>query len=156
MVYSTNPHLPKVRMKAVLLVRKGWSIRKVARYIGVYPSTVSRWVKGAPRDGRMVIPTLSSRSHHHPHQLSQEIFDAIVKYRLKYKRCSEVIHHLLLKDVYQVSLPSVKRVLRRYQLIQGSPWKRWHKSIPRPLSESPGIKVQEYWYKLIPCILVNQ
>lgn len=65
-----------------------------------------------------------------------------MKYRLKYKRCSEVIHHLLLRDGYKVSLSSVKRTLRRVGLIKRSPWKRWHRTIPRPLPEKPGILIQ--------------
>ncbi len=42
MAYSLNPFLPRVRMSAVLLVRKGWSVRQTARYIGVSPGTISK------------------------------------------------------------------------------------------------------------------
>jgi len=32
--------MPKVRMDAADLVRRGWSVRKVARYVGVSPGTI--------------------------------------------------------------------------------------------------------------------
>ena len=59
-MYTTNLFLPKVRMQAVMLVRRGWSIRKVARHLGVNPSTVSRWVKKAPKRGYLGIPSYST------------------------------------------------------------------------------------------------
>jgi transposase len=71
MAYTTNPHLPRLRMKAARLVLdKGWSTRQVARYTGFNQSTIVRWVKKARYTNRRVIPTLSSRPHHHPNQLS--------------------------------------------------------------------------------------
>ncbi len=143
MAYSKNPHLPKVRQDAVRLVRyRDWSIRKVARYIGVYPSTVSRWVKLDPTGGWHLIPTRSSRPHHHPRQLPVEMVSAILKYRIQYRRCAEVIHYLLAKDGYQVSLSSIKRVLRRCGLVNHSRWKKWHQYLPRPQPEKPGILVE--------------
>lgn len=142
MPYTTNPHLPKVRMNTVRLVRSGWSIRRAARYIGVEPSTVLRWVRRAPFDGRLVIPTQSSRPHHHPAELPIELVEAIIQYRIKYRRCAEVIHYLLGKEEYRVSLSSVKRVFRRYGLVDQSPRKKWHFTTPRPEAKSPGILVQ--------------
>ncbi len=142
MAYTTNPHLPKVRMNAARLVRSGWSIRQTARYIGVQPSTVLRWTGKAPADGRRTIPTLSSRPHHHPRELKPEVVQAILDYRLKYQRCAEIIHHFLLRDGVKVSLSSVKRTLKRHGLTYPSPWKKWHTYPPRPLPEKPGILVE--------------
>lgn len=142
MPYTQNPHLPKVRMDTVRLVHKGWSMRKAARHIGVHPSTVMRWTKRAGNLRSPVIPTQSSKPHHHPKELSLEIVEAIIQYRLKYRRCAEVLHYLLKKDGYEVSLSSVKRTLRRQGLIQRSPWKRWLQTTPRPEAKSPGILVQ--------------
>ena len=49
-------------MDAVRLVKyRGWSMHKVARHVGVEPSTVSRWCKGHFGTGWMRIPTRSSR-----------------------------------------------------------------------------------------------
>ena len=42
MPYTTNPFLPRVRMSAVLLVRKGTGVRQVAERIGVSPNWVTR------------------------------------------------------------------------------------------------------------------
>lgn len=142
MAYSHNPHLPRVRMQAVLKVRTGWSIRKTARYVGVEPSTILRWVRKAPRDGRLVIPTHSSRPHNHPRALSREVVVAILTYRKHYRRDAFFIHHLLTKEGIAVSLSSVKRTLKREGLTYPSKWKKWHTYPPRPIPESAGILVE--------------
>jgi transposase len=139
MAYTTNPHLPKLRMQAVLLVRKGWSIRAVARYTGYTPGAICKWVKRAPADGRLTIPTQSSRPHHHPSSLAQPIIEAIRIERLKHRRCAEVVHRTLENQGTIVSLSSVKRTLKREGLIRTrSPWKVWHQSSPRPEATNPG------------------
>jgi len=143
MTYSNNPHLPRVRMKAVLLVRKGWSIRKVARYLGFSHGAVIKWLKKAPQDGRFVIPTQSSKPKSHAKQLKPETIEAIVIQRKKRNRCAEVVHHELLKQGVVVSLSSVKRTLKRQGLIRHrSPWKRWHFSEARPEAVVAGDLVQ--------------
>jgi len=142
MAYTTNPHLPKVRMDTVRLVRAGWSVRRASRYIGVHPSTVLRWMRRAPADGRRTLPTQSSRPHHHPFALATNVVQAIIDYRVKHLRCAEVIHHLLERDGILVSLSSVKRVLARQGLIRHYPRKQWHTYPPRPAAEKPGILVQ--------------
>lgn len=143
MAYTTNPHLPRIRMDAVKLVRAGFSTRAVARHLGFNQSTVVRWCERAPENTRaQIIATGSSRPHHHPHQLSHQLVDIIIQYRLQYQRCSEVIHHLMIRDGYQVSLSSVKRTLCRQGLIARSPWKRWHQATPRPVPQKPGILVE--------------
>lgn len=142
MAYTNNPHLPRVRMDAVLLVRSGWSIRKEARHMGVEPSTVMRWMRKAPSHGKSVIPTLSSKPHHHPNELDEEVVNKILECRNKYKRCAEVIRYLLQKEGINVSLSSVKRTIKRNGLAYPSKWKKWHKYPPRPIPESPGILVE--------------
>jgi len=142
MAYSNNPHLPRVRMDAVLRVRSGKSIRETARYFGVHPSTILKWVRRAPSHGKSNIPTLSSRPHHHPDELKEEIVDAILAYREKYHRCAEVLHMMLVRDGVAVSLSSVKRTLRRYHLTYPSRWKKWHTYPLRPIPEKPGILVE--------------
>jgi transposase InsO family protein len=96
----------------------------------------------APRDGRRVIPTLSSKPHHHPDELGGDIVDAILAYRKKYERDAFFIHHMLVKDGTAVSLSSVKRTLKRNRLTYPSLWKKWHTYPPRPLAERPGILVE--------------
>lgn len=143
MSYNTNPYMPVVRRDAVRLVcYRGWSIRKVSRHIGVEPSTVSRWVKLDPTGGWRIIPTKSSRPHHHPHELPSEIVLRILTLRRERNQCAEIIHHRINKEGIGVSLSSIKRVLRRHGLSRFSRWKKWHQYPPRPLAKKPGILVE--------------
>jgi transposase InsO family protein len=133
-------------MKAVILVKKGLSIRRVARYFGFSHGAVINWIKKAPRDcrgGYATIPTLPSRAKTHPNELSQEKVDAIVEQRKKHNRCAEVVHRELANQGIVISLSSVKRTLKRQGLIRHrSPWKRWHFSEARPEAVLAGDLVQ--------------
>lgn len=143
MPYTSNPKMPKLRMEAVKLMRKGWGIRQIARHTGFYPSTISRWIKRAPNDERRVIPTQSSRPHSHPRALSQTIINRIVALRLKHRRCGEVIHHLLKQEGITVSLRTVKRVMKRKGLVkERSHLRKIRLSPKRPITASPGDLVQ--------------
>lgn len=144
MAYTTNPNLPKVRARAVNLVRQGKSIRYVARYFGFNPSTVSRWNRKVPSGGCWILPTASSRPRHHPKELSLAVVKRIVSLRKETRgRCAEVIHRYLLNEKISVGLSSVKRVLKRQGLIkQRSPWKRYHLSPKRPKVANPGDLIQ--------------
>lgn len=140
MAYSKNPQLPKVRMQAVLLVRRGWSIRKAARHLGYHHTAVTRWVRRAPTDGRKVIPTSSSRPKHSPRAILRETVAAIIAKRRELRRCAEVVQASL---AVPVSLSTVKRTLRRYgMLCRRSKWARYRLNIPRPFAEKPGDLVQ--------------
>jgi len=71
MAYTKNPHLPRVRMQAAkLVIQKGWSTREVARYTGFNQSTIVKWTQKARLMSSLNIPTVSSRPHRHPNQLS--------------------------------------------------------------------------------------
>lgn len=143
MAYTMNPHLPKVRMDAVKLVRAGWSTRAVAGHLGFAQGTIVKWVHRAPDDRRLrTIPTASSRPHHHPRQLSLDTVQTILTYRDRTRRCAEVVHHLLQRGGQTVSLSSVKRVLRRNGYTNHSRWKKWHQYAPRPEPHQPGILVE--------------
>lgn len=139
MAYSRNPYLPRVRRDAADLVRRGWGVRKVARYVGVSPGTISKWVKKASTYGYYPIPTLSSKPKHHPKQLSDELVQKIFNKRLSIKRSAEVIQQELVNEGIAVSLSSVKRTLDRLGLLKKrSPWKRYHFPIMRPDVEKQG------------------
>jgi len=144
MPYTTNPHLPRLRLEAARLVlNEGWSTRQVARHTGFNQSSIVRWVNYAKfHHVGHTIPTQSSKPHSHPKQLSREVIDAIVAYRLKHRQCAEVLHHLLRKDGYDVSLSSVKRVLKRAGFIRHGRGKKWHRYEERPKPEKPGILVE--------------
>jgi transposase InsO family protein len=144
MSYTTNPNLPKVRAKAVTMVRNGMSIRQVAKYFGFNPSTISRWVKRAPQGNFYELATRSSRPKHYPQAIDWRVARRIADLRRKTKgRCSEVIHQMLLNENITVSLNTVKRTLRRQGLIKPrSPWKKYHLSGERPEALKPGDLVQ--------------
>lgn len=144
MPYCMNPHLPKLRMQAVRMVRAGHSRRAVARHFGFDHSAVVRWMERAAdiRPQSPVLPTRSSRPHHHPKQLTGETVQAILAYRQQTRRCAEVINHLLERDGYAVSLSSVKRTLQRHGLVNHSKWKKWHQYVPRPEPTQPGLLVE--------------
>lgn len=143
MPYTLNAHLPKLRAQAIEMVRSGKSIRSVARYYGVAPSTISRWNKKVPVGGCYYLETESSRPHSHPNQLEKKIVGRIVELRTETNRCAEVLHKMLLDEEISVSLSSVKRVLKREGLIkERSPWKRYHKGFRRPKVANPGDLVQ--------------
>lgn len=142
MAYSNNPNLPFVRTEAVRLVNSGWSIRKAAKHLGFSHCSVRLWLKKKlvyGKYGRLIIPTFSSRPHHHPKQLTPNTIRAIVEQRKKRNRCAEVVHRELLNQGIKVSLSSVKRTFKREGLIRSrSPWKRWHFSDSRPEAVSAG------------------
>lgn len=143
MSYTTNPKIPRLRMQAVLLVRKGWSTRQVARYFGYNQSTIVRWVAAAPFDGRETIPTKSSKPKSHPRALAPELVAAIVAARLAHGRCAEVVYEDLKEAGIKVSLSSVKRTLARHELLKSrSKWQRYRPPVPRPPAEAPGVLVQ--------------
>ena len=143
MAYTKNPYLPRVRRDAADLVRRGWGVRKVARYIGISPGTITKWVKKAIHYGYHPIPTLSSRPRHHPRQLSDELVWKIFHKRLAIKRSAEVVHQELVNEGIKVSLASVKRTLDRTGLLKKrSPWKRYHAPMERPNANKPGDLVQ--------------
>jgi len=146
MAYTTNPYLPRLRMKtANLVLRHGWTVRQAARYTGVQPGTVSKWVKKAKGWNRYIraIPTESSRPHSHPGELKQQTVNVIVEQRKKRGRCAEVVHRELQNKGITVSLSSVKRTLDRHGLTKKrSPWKRYHAPIERPYVAYPGDLVE--------------
>lgn len=143
MAYTKNPYLPRVRRDAADLVRRGWGVRKVARYVGVSPGTISKWTKKAGEIGYRPIPTLSSRPKHHPKQLSKELAWKIYHKRVLTKRSAEVVHQELINDGVLISLSSVKRTLDRMGLLKKrSPWKRYHPPMQRPDVEKQGDLVQ--------------
>lgn len=146
MAYPTSPNQPKVRMRAVRLVYRGWSQRKVARHFGLSSGTVSKWIrkdKAMNNFGAHPIPTKSSRPKSHPKTLKPEVVQKIIEIRLAHHRCAEMVHQELLNSGFGASLKSVKRTLERNFLIRKrSPWKRWHFSLPRPEAIMPGDLVQ--------------
>jgi transposase InsO family protein len=139
MAYSTNPNLPKARALAMqLVVRAGLPVQTVANRCGVHRSTIWRWkqkwdrlnvhvqLENENRPGRTPgsqfrqaaltwrIPTESSRPHTSPHAIPSHIVDQVLDARRTLKRCAEVVwHHLVYREGIQISLSSVRRILKR-------------------------------------------
>jgi transposase InsO family protein len=168
MAYSTNPNLPRARALALkLLMETALPTQVVANKSGVHRSTLWRWktkwlelnqnvqlenfnrptrVAGSQfRLGALkwVIPTLSSRPNTSPKAISEEIVKHVLELRRVLKRCAEVVwHHLVQDNGVNISLSSVRRILKRYHYINGRR-KRVRPSNPiRPLVTRPGELVQ--------------
>lgn len=131
-------------MEAVRLVKyRKWSTRKVARYMGFSQSVIVKWCKKDPTGGWRRIPTESSRPHHHPKELEDNIVQKIVAIRKRTNRTSEVVHRELTNQGVKVSLNSVRRTIDRHGLMKKrSPWKRYHPPVERPYPVKPGDLVQ--------------
>lgn len=145
MAYTMNPNLPILRARAVEMVQQGNSIRSVARYFGYEPSTIMRWRNRVPLPlGVSAIPTLSSRPHHHPNEISLKLVNRIKELRsLTDGRCAEVIHQMLLNEGTSVSLSTVKRVLARTGMLKKkNPFRRKWTPIARPKAIKEGDLVQ--------------
>lgn len=142
-MYTNDPRQPRVRRDAVLFAEKH-GVRCAARRYGVYPGTISKWIKKSRVVGLHPIPTRSSRPRHSPHAIPRKIEDSIVAIRLEHNRSAEVVHKRLHDERgIEVSLSTVKRTLdRRGLLRKRSPWKRLHLSLARPEALKPGDLVQ--------------
>lgn len=143
MTYTLNPNLPKVRGQAVEMVRRGASMREVARHFGFSHSAVVKWVAKSKKCGYGAIPTKSSRPKTSPQALPRDIVIEIIDERTSRRRCAEHVHHALKNRGVEVSLSSVKRTLDRcYLTKKRSPWKRPHDSTPRPIALYSGALLQ--------------
>lgn len=144
MSYTTNPHVPKARRLAVNDVRLRYlKVSFVARKYGVNRSTMYRWLAKASSNHREYIPTLPSRPKTHPNTLSKEIVDKVIDLRIKYNRCSPIIHKMITDIGYSISLSSVSRILRRYKLVRKKKqFKPRFAKIKRPTPLNPGDLVQ--------------
>ena len=168
MAYSTNPNLPKARAVALrLLLQEAVPLQIVARKCGVHRTTIWRWLHkwqqinqdrelvnynrptrllGSVRLQRCLwtIPTKSSAPHFHPHAIPEHIVTQVLTIRAQLKRCAEVVwHHLLTVCGVQVSLSSVRRILRRHHCFDGARKKRVRPDNPiRPFVTKPGQLVE--------------
>lgn len=148
MAYSNNPLLPKARAEAVrLVVERKFPISIAARRCGVHRTTLWRWCKRWEARGYSGyishIPTKSSKPRTFARAVSGYIIERICYYRQKYGRCAAILQAYCLQEGTQVSLSTVRRVLRRLGFIAK---KRYHRAyrppVPRPLATAPGDLVQ--------------
>ena len=143
MAYTSNPYAPKARKKATNLVKRGFSKAQVARMYGVHRSTVGKWMKKATKHSLEHIQTKSSRPHNPANQLPEEVVEKVVRLRKGTGRCALVLHHLLDKSGVEVSLSSVKRILKRYGLTKKRKMRiKDGTRFKRPTVTQPGSLVQ--------------
>lgn len=143
MPYTSNPYAPKARRLAVNDVLSGRLTQaQTARKYGVVESTISKWMRRAPRHNNQMIDTLPSRPKYHPNQLPLATVSRIVQLRKRLKRCAPIIHAHLQQEGIVVSLSSVKRTLRRHNLTRKKKPAKWYTPLPRPVSDKPGALVQ--------------
>lgn len=144
-MYTTNPSMPRLRARAVEMVRMGKSVTDVARYFGYSKGAVSKWCTKMPLGGAFKIETKSSKPHSHPKRISTVVTNRVVELRLKLRgRCAQVIQEHLRLEGHKVCLRSVQRILDRHSLLKKhSPWKRLHLfTLERPKALKPGDLVQ--------------
>lgn len=168
MAYSTNPNLPRARALALkLLILEGLPLNVVANKCGVHRATIYRWrqkwleinqnidLANHYRPNRQLgkqfrfaalkwrIPTLSSRPLTSPNAVPENVVGLVISLRRLLKRCAEVVwFHLRQDKGVNISLSSVRRILKRHQYINGRK-KRVRPSNPiRPLVTGPGELVQ--------------
>ena len=169
MTYSINPNLPKARAIAMkLLIAEKLPLLVVANRCGVHRSTIWRWKQKWLELNKYVqltnynrphrpanskfrltacswrIPTTTSRPHHHPWLIPEEIIKQILYVREKLKRCAEVVWHYITTVLnISISLSSVRRILRRHHCFDGARKKRVRPDTPRrPHVTKPGELVQ--------------
>lgn len=164
MAYYRGKDVEKSRgnaMQEVILEKR--SIAQVARRFGKNRSTIYRWIKkwrmqqnvllenpGRPSRtlGRVFrwqsvkwnIPTLSSAPKTHPNALNADIVSAILRIRQHRYECAEIIHYKLAKEGINISLSSIKRVIKRNELWRKKRRYRWNEK--RPLPTAPGELIQ--------------
>lgn len=127
MAYTTNEKVGKVRILAIRMVLSGKSTRETARYFGYNQSTIVRWYKRRNEawHKKEELPTRSSRPHTSPRRTPREIEAKIIAIRKETKRCAEVVYEHLKLEKVDVSLSTVKRVLKRYGCLkERSRWKK--------------------------------
>lgn len=168
MAYSNNPNLPKARALALkLLIKDGLSLQIVANKCGVHRSTIWRWkqkwlelnknveftnpnrptrpasLKNKLHGCRWSIATVSSRPHFHPHTVHISVVKRILQLRKGLQRCAEVIwHYLVNEDGINISLSSVRRILRRHYAAHGRKPRLKPDNPKRPQVTAPGELVQ--------------
>jgi transposase InsO family protein len=171
MSYSSNPLLPKARAEAVrLVVEHNLPVAVAARKSGIHRTTLWRWhqrwlevnqnvqLTNDNRPSRIastpissfrlnactwVVPTTSSRPHSCKHAVSAAVIDRIRYYRQQYDRCAVVVHAYCQREGTQVSLATVRRVLRRLGFVTRKRYARkWRPPVERPKANRPGDLVQ--------------
>lgn len=132
-MYTLNKQLPRIRREAVCLHSKGWSARKIGRYLGFHHTAVMKWVRRAEKIGAGLIPTRSSRPKNSPNQIAEAVRRRIIELRFQTRRCTEAIQLQLQREGLRVGRSTIHRLLdRSYCLKKRNPYRRYHPPVSRP------------------------
>lgn len=135
--------MPRIRRDAARLFHKGWSARKIGRYLGYHHTAIMKWVKRSRVVGDVPIITRSSKPKTTPNKIPTELENKIISLRQKNGRCTEALKLMLQREGLDIPRSTIHRVLdRNYLLKKKSPWKRCHPHIDRPCVEKAGNLVQ--------------
>lgn len=135
--------MPRIRQQAADLVRRGWSARKVGRYLGFHHTAVMKWVRWAQKIGFHPIPTKSCRPHSHPKTIDTKLEQEILHLRRETERCAEVIHLMLQQKGICVSRNTVHRTLERHGYLKKRTRRKWvHPPVERPRVQKSGDLVE--------------
>mgnify|MGYP002129889868 CR=1 FL=1 len=113
MPYTTNKNMPKIRRDAAKLFHKGWSARKVGRYLGYHHTAVMKWVRRSRVIGEHPIPTRSSEPKTFRKPTAKNIVERICKMRRDTKRCGLAIYLQLKKEGVVITDKDVDQTLSK-------------------------------------------
>ena len=151
MSYNNSKAQEKARYNAIKEVQLGKRVTLVARRYGCFRSTIYRWLKKYQimRDNHEIgsgarhLPTISSRPKTSPNSLNNELVEQIIAIRIETKRCAEIVWMEAKNRGLDISLSSVRRVIKRAHLERAkSKWHRYRKFTKRPLAAYPGALVE--------------
>lgn len=135
--------MPRLRRDAARLFHKGWSARKIGRYLGYHHTAVMKWVRKSFKVGDVPILTKSSEPKRKPGKIPIEIEKKIVRLRMETGRCTEALKLMLEREGLKLPRSTIHRVLERnFCLKKRSPWKRYHPHQERPKPLKPGDLVE--------------
>lgn len=135
--------MPRVRRDAARLYHKGWSARKIGRYIGYHHTAVMKWVKRSKIVGDVPILTRDSSPKNVRKPTDKNIESKICKMRIETKRCAQAIREQLKREGVNISKCTVHRILSRAHLLKKrSPYQRYHPPVERPRALKPGDLVE--------------
>lgn len=151
MSYNNSKAQEKARYNAIKEVQSGKKVALVARRYGCFRSTIYRWLKKYQimRDNYEIgpntrhLPTISSRPKTSPNSLNNELVEQIIAIRIETKRCAEIVWMEAKNRGLDISLSSVRRVIKRAHLERAkSKWHRYRKFTKRSLAAYPGALVE--------------
>ena len=132
-----------MRQAAARLFHKGWSARKIGRYLGYHHTAVMKWVRKARVLGDHPIPTRSSVPQTFRKPTAPDIERRICKLRIETKRCAAAIYEQLKREGVTIGKNTVHRILDRARLLnKRSPYHRYHPPVERPHALQPGDLVE--------------